>query len=242
MNVWVAPGDGPRRRVLLDEPHEHAEPSWGPGQRSFAWAPDGQRDRASTATRTGSVAWCACRSAGRAGRRVAKGWHAGLDWGAARHGVHPLGRAHARRSSPCSIPRRRRAARASPRCAGRARRRRAAEPTPVAWTGDAGATVHGLLWLPPAPVDATGGHPPLLVDVHGGPTDQSTVDWKPRVRYFVVARWAVLQPELPGFDRVRPRLPPRARPRVGRRRRRRHRGRDPGRRPARAGPTRRAPR
>ena len=35
LNVWV--GDRP----LVDEPHEHAGPSWGMGQRSYAVSPDG---------------------------------------------------------------------------------------------------------------------------------------------------------------------------------------------------------
>ena len=43
VNVTVA---GARRqpacRVPVAERHEHAEPSWGPGQRSFAWSPDGR--------------------------------------------------------------------------------------------------------------------------------------------------------------------------------------------------------
>jgi dipeptidyl aminopeptidase/acylaminoacyl peptidase len=36
-NVWC--GEAP----LVDEPFEHAGPSWGPGQRSYAWSPDGSR-------------------------------------------------------------------------------------------------------------------------------------------------------------------------------------------------------
>ena len=38
----------------------------------------------------------------------------------------------------------------------------------------------------------------MLVDVHGGPTDQSTVDWKPRIRWFVSRGWAVLSPNYRG--------------------------------------------
>ncbi len=40
-NVWVADGDGSHARPLLEEPHDQASPTWSPGQRSFAWAPDG---------------------------------------------------------------------------------------------------------------------------------------------------------------------------------------------------------
>src|SRR5438067_2408580 len=39
MNLWAAAPDGSGARPVLDDAHEHAEPSWGPGQRSYAWAP-----------------------------------------------------------------------------------------------------------------------------------------------------------------------------------------------------------
>jgi len=40
MNVWTVAEVGGEPTCVFPEPHEHAEPSWGPGQRSFAWAPD----------------------------------------------------------------------------------------------------------------------------------------------------------------------------------------------------------
>jgi dipeptidyl aminopeptidase/acylaminoacyl peptidase len=36
--------------------------------------------------------------------------------------------------------------------------------------------------------------PPLLVDVHGGPTGQATVRWDPWLRYFTSRGWMVLRP------------------------------------------------
>src|SRR5262249_27605736 len=73
------------------------------------------------------------------------------------------------------------------------------EPAPITWPAVDGATVHGLLWLPPRDSGtATVAAPPLLVDVHGGPTDQTTVDWRPRVRWFVSRGWAVLSPNYRG--------------------------------------------
>jgi dipeptidyl aminopeptidase/acylaminoacyl peptidase len=63
------------------------------------------------------------------------------------------------------------------------------EPRPVTWAADDGATVHGLLFAPP---DVTA--PPLLVHLHGGPTDQSRVEWSPRLQYWVARGWAVLAP------------------------------------------------
>src|SRR5262249_4879569 len=78
------------------------------------------------------------------------------------------------------------------------------EPTAIAWLGADGGTVNGLLWLPSADaesaVEATAdARPaPLLVDLHGGPTDQTTVDSRPRVRWFVSRGWAVLSPNYRG--------------------------------------------
>ncbi len=197
MNVHVARGDGRAPMVLLDEPHEHAEPSWGPGQRSFAWAPDGQA-LVVNRNESGFGRLVLLPLDGGTPVDLSRGWHAGLDWGAG--GIACI-RSGGRTAPQLTVldPRRWRARRS---------RRRGApaeldavdlpEPTPVAWAGDAGATVHGLLWLPPAPVGDAGGRPPLLVDVHGGPTDQSTVDWKPRIRYFVSRGWAVLNPNYRG--------------------------------------------
>jgi dipeptidyl aminopeptidase/acylaminoacyl peptidase len=53
--------------------------------------------------------------------------------------------------------------------------------------------VRGLLWRP-----AGVAHPPLLVDVHGGPTGQALADWTSRVLFFVSRGWAVLAPNSRG--------------------------------------------
>ena len=47
-----------------------------------------------------------------------------------------------------------------------------------------------------------GTKPPLLVLVHGGPTDQATAGWQPRVSYFVDRGWAVLRPGPSWIDRA----------------------------------------
>jgi hypothetical protein len=49
--------------------------------------------------------------------------------------------------------------------------------------------VHHDIWDydPPAP--------PVLVDVHGGPTGQASVQWKPIHQYFVTRGWIVLAPD-----------------------------------------------
>ncbi len=197
MNVWTVARPGAAPACALAEPHEHADPSWGPGQRSFAWAPDGR-----------SVALCrnedgfgrlvvVALDGGRGCRELSKGWHTGLDWGTA--GIACI-RSGGRTAPQLTV--------VDPVTGALDARRRGApaeldgvdlpEPTPITWAGADGETVHGLLWLPPDAALDTGAAPPLLVDVHGGPTDQSTVDWKPRVRWFVSRGWAVLSPNYRG--------------------------------------------
>jgi dipeptidyl aminopeptidase/acylaminoacyl peptidase len=197
MNVWTVAQIGASPTCVLPEPHEHAEPSWGPGQRSFAWAPD-------------ASALALCRNEDGFGRLVvvpiggrdtdardvSKGWHHGLDWGA---GGIACVRSGGRTAPQLTV--------VDPATGARDARLRGApaefdaadlpEPTPITWAGADGATVHGLLWLP-LEGDANAGAPPLLVDVHGGPTDQTTVDWRPRVRWFLSRGWAVLSPNYRG--------------------------------------------
>ena len=80
-NVWVADADGGRARPLLREGHEQAEPAWGPGQRSFAWSPDGKAI-ALNRNESGFGRLVIVDLDGGA-REISKGWHHGLDWGPA---------------------------------------------------------------------------------------------------------------------------------------------------------------
>jgi dipeptidyl aminopeptidase/acylaminoacyl peptidase len=195
-NVWRADADGSRPRPLLEEPAEHAEPSWGPGQRSFAWGPDG-----------GALVLCRNQdgfgrlllvsSAGKEVRPVAAGWHHGLDWG--ERGLVCV-RSTAR-TVPAIVPNptddRHPPAFAVGAVAG-LEAAATAIPKRVEWRAEDGATVPGLLWLPPSPALGPGTLPPLLVDVHGGPTGQATADWSPRHHYFLDRGWAVLAPNYRG--------------------------------------------
>ena len=97
--------------------------------------PTAPRSR-STATRTASAASSSSPLDGwtRRDRRVAKGWHTGLDWGARGIVVHPLGRAHpaaahrARSRRPAHATRASRAARRPS-----STRSTCPSPTPVTW-------------------------------------------------------------------------------------------------------------
>jgi dipeptidyl aminopeptidase/acylaminoacyl peptidase len=198
-NVWLADGDGARPRPLLDDLHEHAEPSWGPSQRSYAWSPDSAAialcrnengfGRLLVTTAGGSGA------GGPGARTVAEGWHQGLDWGAA--GLLCV------RSGPTTPP----VIVVSPTAddTGRVIATGAVtgftdtiEPEAVTWAADDGTTVPGLLWRPARPALGPGTHPPLIVDVHGGPTGQATATWSPRHQFLLDRGWAVLAPNARG--------------------------------------------
>jgi len=196
MNVWVADPDGGAARPLLDEAFEHAEPTWGAGQRSYAWAP-------------GGAAVALCRNEAGFGRLVVvpvggepraigKGWHQFLDWKAPgivavrQGGITPP-------SVVLSTSRgsegRRILATGAP---GALLAAGPVEPEPVTWTGEDGGTVHGLLYRPASSALGPGTNPPMIVYVHGGPTGSSTVTWWPRHQFWVSRGWAVLAPNYRG--------------------------------------------
>ncbi|MEX0947483.1 MAG: S9 family peptidase [Acidimicrobiia bacterium] len=186
-NVWTACIDGTDAAPVLPEGCEQAEPAWGPGQRSFAWAPDASA-LALNRNEDGFGRLVVVPRGGGAAVPRSKGWHHGLDWGAA--GVVCI-RSGARTPAVVSV--------LAPEGDGRREVARGpvggfeaaglVEPEPVTWESDDGSAIHGLLYRPLATPK-----PPLLVDVHGGPTGQATAAWSARVQFFVSRGWAVLAP------------------------------------------------
>ena len=73
LNLWH--GDAP----LVDEPFEHAGPTWGPGQRSFAVSPDGARV-VFTRNERGFGRLCVVDVAAGSVREVGRGVHGQLSW------------------------------------------------------------------------------------------------------------------------------------------------------------------
>ena len=185
LNLWV--GEKP----LVNEDAEHGDPSWGLGQRSYAWSPEGDRivfGRNELGFGSVNVVDVATGES----RQFAKGVHGGLSWhgdriGAIRSGArtptqvvvydHTLDRRTVARGplggfEALDLP----------------------EPELVEWTGDDGGTVFGRLHRPK--FSATGNDPPpLIVWIHGGPTSQTQVVWNNRLPFFVERGWAVLFPD-----------------------------------------------
>ncbi len=202
--VWVAAPDGGRARPAREEPFEHAEPTWGPGQRSWVWSPDG-RSLALNRNEAGFGRLVVCNNDGRA-REISRGWHHGLDWGAGglaavRSGARTPPQLTTFELDPAMNgdadrgPARRIRAQGAP---GALVAAGPVEPEAVTWTSDDGATVHGLLYRPERAGEPAAAPPPLLVYVHGGPTGSSAVTWNPRHQFWVSRGWAVLAPNYRG--------------------------------------------
>jgi dipeptidyl aminopeptidase/acylaminoacyl peptidase len=189
---WSAGGPEGVAAPLLPEPREHGEPAWGPGQRSFAWSPDGRglvlaRNEAGF----GSLQHLDLRTG--ATTRLGRGVHGGLHW--AEHRVVAV-RSGARTPTQVVVHEGPAAAARHVLAHGPLAGFEAAEPAEpeaVTWPGADGADVHGRLHRPAEP--RLGTPPPLICWVHGGPTGQWGVTFNPRVAYWADRGWAVLVPD-----------------------------------------------
>jgi dipeptidyl aminopeptidase/acylaminoacyl peptidase len=185
LNLWV--GDKP----LIDEDVEHGDPTWGLGQRSYAWSPGGDRigfarnERGFGSLNIVDVATGEC-------RLVAKGAHGGLSWNGDRIAAIRSGARTPTQVVVYDHDLDRRTIARGP--LGGFEALDLAEPETVEWRGDDGGTVYGRLYRPK--FSATGDDPPpLIVWIHGGPTAQSPVMWNTRLPFFLERGWAVLFPD-----------------------------------------------
>ncbi len=212
LNLWVAAADGSDPRPVIDDAHEHGGPTWGGGQRSWAWAPDGRRVALS-------------RNEGGFGRlvlldldtaelvTVGRGIFTGLSWQADRIVAIRSGAATPDQVVAYDVsglpapwdpdspdePRRvvlprltvARGPVAGFEAAG------LIEPRPVDWHGEerkqVGRVVHGRLTAARSRTPDDDRAPnPLLVWVHGGPTGQSQATFNARAAYFADRGWNLL--------------------------------------------------
>jgi dipeptidyl aminopeptidase/acylaminoacyl peptidase len=167
----------------LAEEREHGGPTWGPGQRSYAWSPDG---RSLLVVRNEGAFGALVRwEPGGGVVQLARAVHAGLSWVDDRIvAVRTGGR------TPTQVVLYegddRRTLAVGPVAFGDAPR---PEPELVTWPGDDGVEVPGRLFR------AEGERPGLLCWVHGGPTDQWGVEWRPRFSYWLDRGWSILVPD-----------------------------------------------
>lgn len=181
LNVWI------ENCPLVSEPFEHAGPTWGPGQRSYAWSPDGSRV-AFTRNVEGCGRLCVIDvGSSTAPIEVAHGVHGQLSWAGDR--VACL------RSDACTPP--------SVVVYDTAMW----QPVVVAVAGS--SSWHTANLIEPELVEiqsradrifarlyrASGSHRGLIVWLHGGPTDQWQVSFMPRIAYWSAQGWNILVPD-----------------------------------------------
>lgn len=193
LNLWSAAPDGSGAAPLVDEPFEHGDPTWGPGQRSWAWSPDGR-----------SVALCRNEAGfgalhlvdldgpdGGGRRELGRGVHGGLSWiGDTLVAVRSGARTPAQVVAYAVDGGGRRTVARGP--VGGFEEAGLVEPEAVTWDGDDGGTVHGRRYRPARPAATP---PPMILWVHGGPTSQWPVTFNARIAYFLDRGWAVLVPD-----------------------------------------------
>ena len=179
LNVWVG------GKAVVNEPYEHAAPTWGPGQRSYAWSPDGGRI-AFTRNNRGFGRLCVTNTDGNTSpTEVAHGVHGQLSWAGERLACV----CSDARTPPAVVvydttswQRTVIAEGASPDWAATA----LVEPELVEVAAGADV-IHARLYRG----DGRG----LIVWLHGGPTDQWQVSFMPRIAYWWAQGWSILAPD-----------------------------------------------
>ncbi len=67
------------------------------------------------------------------------------------------------------------------------------EAQPISWKTEQAGRVHGLLYKPQGDRYDSGGKPPLIVIVHGGPTSQALAEYSSQVQFLATRGYAVLE-------------------------------------------------
>lgn len=176
LNIYI--GDRP----VVSEPLDHAGPTWGMGNRSYAVSPDGAR-LAFVRNEAGHGALCVVDLANGAVEQLGRGVHGHLSWvGDSLVAIRSGAR------TPTQLVR---------YCAPSWERTTLAFTQPDVWDRSTlpepeileavatdGTTLHARRFV--------AGEGRMLTWVHGGPTDQWQVDWRPRVQYWLTRGWDVL--------------------------------------------------
>jgi dipeptidyl aminopeptidase/acylaminoacyl peptidase len=196
------------RRQITDAPAEHALPAWIQGMLTFDLTPDGRR----VIFLRNQGGWVSL-------------WQANLDDGGEikvplsdeytylmQPRISPDGARVALIASGSSVPVRLISvtlpeAKTQPSVTLHVLRRTNSEEIPsqayatpqsLQWAGLDGGDVYGLFYPPTNPAFESLGKPPLIVIVHGGPTDQNFVSFDLEVQFFTSRGYAVLLPNFRG--------------------------------------------
>ena len=215
LRVCVGDIDGSNAALLNQGLFEAGEAPWGAGQRSYAWSPDSKR--IAWCRNEGGFGRLVCAEVGdeQSGDaeviepeiiEIAKAWHHGVSWGpqgiaAVRSGARTPPRVvlysaalypntSEASSGGTQFGERIEIADGDPIGFDKATFAQGClvEPKIVSWmSGDLEIT--GLLYLPPGVEN-----PPLIFDLHGGPTGAATARWSPNVAALLSHGWGVLRP------------------------------------------------
>ena len=178
LNLWH--DDEP----LVDEPFEHAGPTWGMGQRSFAVAPDGERV-AFTRNERGFGRLCVVEVATGSVREIGRGVHGQVGW----VGDHVVALRSGARTPTQVVAYDTRDWGRTVLAVGPVTAWDAAdlpEPELVEVEHD-GTVLHARRYV--------AGNGRTLCWVHGGPTDQWQVEFMPRIAYWWGQGYDVLVPD-----------------------------------------------
>jgi dipeptidyl aminopeptidase/acylaminoacyl peptidase len=183
------------------EPFEHGMPSWGAGQRSWCWSPNGAHV-AFVRNEAGFARLCVADVATGVVRELGKAWHLGLSWSITSSGGERLAAIRTGGVTPAQLvvydltaPSLRSPSRSSVRRTvargpvGGWEELDLPEPEVVHWSAADGTAIHGRIFTP---ASAHGG---VLVSMHGGPTDQTTVTFSPRFAFWLSEGWTIFTPD-----------------------------------------------
>lgn len=193
LNLWATGPDLEGPAPVVKEAAEHGTASWGQGSRTFAWGSDGSVALARFEDGFGSLVVV---DAEGEHRHLGRGVHGGVSRALDRRLVAV--RSGARTPTEIvlyDLPSGERRTLAVGPVAG-FEAARLVEPEVVTWDGPdvgvgLGTTVRGRLYRR-SDERPLGDPPPLIMWVHGGPTDQWAVTFQPRIAYWVDRGWAVL--------------------------------------------------
>lgn len=192
-------------KAVVAEEFEHGAPTWGPGQRSWAWSPDSQHV-VFNRNESGYARLVVATSHDGSTTELAKAWHIGISWSQTATGNHRVAAVRTGATTPAQLV----VYDLGPTPSSTAVRTVIArgpvagweqcglrEPLVVTWTATDGATLHGRLYLPDLD-ERNGPTAPVIVSIHGGPTDQSTVQFNARFAYWLSQGWAIFVPDYRG--------------------------------------------
>jgi len=181
-------------RQLTHEPAEHGLPGWAQGLRTFAFSPGGRYIFYVRSQEAAQTLWKLDLET-LAAEQIALPQYQELDQLA----VAPDGERIALIASGPAIPARVLVCRLDG--SGVVYRRSMTEELPestyslpehITWTGEDGEAVHGLFYTPHSQEYTASGKPPLIVNIHGGPTGQRGMGFSLAAQFFTSRGYAYL--------------------------------------------------